>query len=359
MKVLILNQYVPPDPSPTAFLVGEISDLLRAQGHEPVWVGKSTDYGVQRRGLARLSYDVGSWLRILVSGLSAPRADAVVVMTSPPCLLLAGALVALRHRAKLVHWVMDLYPETAVVLGECGPWLGSWIGRAMGWAYAACDLVMALDRDMASLLAKKYRIAPEVLAPWGPPHEIPAGPVRGNRGRGVWMYSGNLGRAHEWKTLLDAQELLEQAGRPWDLVVQGGGAGYEAAREDAARRNLLHCRWLPYAKTDRLVDSLLEADVLVATRRPELRGLLWPSKLALLQALPRPLVWVGETGGAVAEALAARGDSVAFDRGDAAGLAAWLSGYTPRGTTLEVVPLETVRRQSLGRWWDLFSNALK
>lgn len=359
MKVLILNQYVPPDPSPTAFLVGEISDLLRSQGHEPVWVGKSTDYGVQRRGLSRLAYDVGSWLRILLSGLAAPRAGAVVVMTSPPCLLLAGALVALRHRARLVHWAMDLYPETAVVLGECGPWLGSWISRAMGWAYAACDLVIALDQDMAGLLEKKYRIAPQVLAPWGPSLEIPADSAPKNCERRVWMYSGNLGRAHDWKTLLDAQEQLEKAGRPWDLVVQGGGAGYAAAKEEAAGRNLRHCRWLPYAKTDRLVESLLEADVLVATRQPGLRGLLWPSKLALLQALPRPLVWVGETGGAVAVALAERGGAVAFDRGDAAGLAAWLSDYEPRGTTIEVVPLETVRRQCHERWLGLFSNALK
>lgn len=359
MKVLILNQYVPPDASPTAFLVGEISGLLRAQGHEPVWLGRSTDYGVQRRGWARLAYDAGSWMWILVSGLAAPRAGAVVVMTSPPCLLLAGALVALRHRARLVHWVMDLYPETAEVLGECGPLLGSWISRAMGRAYAACDLVIALDADMAGLLEKKYRIKPEVLAPWGPFLEIPAGSVKKERERRVWMYSGNLGRAHDWKTLLDAQEKLEQAGEPWELVVQGGGAGYTAAREEAGRRNLRHCRWLPYAEKERLVQSLLEADVLVATRRPELCGLLWPSKLALLQALPRPLVWVGETGGAVAELLAARGGSVAFGQGDAAGLAAWLSDFQPPGTTPEVVPLETVRRRSHERWSDLVSNALK
>ena len=359
MKVLILNQYVPPDPSPTAFLVGEISGLLRAQGHEPVWLGKGTDYGVRRRGLARWRYDLSSWLGILVSGLAAPRAGVVVVMTSPPCLLLAGALVALRHRARLVHWAMDLYPETAVALGECGPGVGSLVSRLMGWAYAACDLVIALDWDMASLLEKKYRIAPAVLAPWGSSLEIPTGSARNKRERRVWMYSGNLGRAHDWKTLLDAQEKLEQSGCPWDLVVQGGGAGYEAARDEAVRRNLRHCRWLPYAETERLVESLLEADVLVATRRPELRGLLWPSKLALLQALPRPLVWVGETGGAVAETLGARGGAVAFSRGDASGLAAWLSDFTPPGTAIDVVPLEVVRRQSHERWFGLFSNALK
>ena len=36
----------------------------------------------------------------------------------------------------------------------------------------------------------------------------------------TWIYSGNLGRAHEWETLLRAQQLIEQRGVARHAVVE-------------------------------------------------------------------------------------------------------------------------------------------
>jgi colanic acid biosynthesis glycosyl transferase WcaI len=60
------------------------------------------------------------------------------------------------------------------------------------------------------------------------------------------------------------------------------------------------------------------------TQRPETRGLLWPSKLALLERLPRSILWVGPTDGDIARRLVARGGAGVFAPGDATGVAAWV-----------------------------------
>ena len=84
----------------------------------------------------------------------------VVAFTSPPGLLVVGALLAIRHRAKLAHWAMDLYPELALALGEIRP--GSAAVRvvrvAMNWAYRRAALVVALDEDMRDYLQPFCRV---------------------------------------------------------------------------------------------------------------------------------------------------------------------------------------------------------
>ncbi len=43
-RFLFLNQFVPPDPAPTARLLGDVGDVLRRRGHEIVFVGDRSDY---------------------------------------------------------------------------------------------------------------------------------------------------------------------------------------------------------------------------------------------------------------------------------------------------------------------------
>jgi hypothetical protein len=124
--------------------------------------------------------------------------------------------------------------------------------------------------------------------------------------------------------LLDAQRLLEVAGAPWRLVFQGGGPAWPAAQEYSASIGLSRCNWRPYVPEEQLPASLLAADVLVVTQKPETCGLLWPSKLALATSLPRPVLWVGPTDRAIARDLAGVPGAGIFAPGDATGVAKWL-----------------------------------
>jgi hypothetical protein len=223
---------------------------------------------------------------------------------------------------------MDVYPEIAAALGALSAqnFIYRAIRRVVHHATLRCASVVCLDMDMVKRVAVSGVKQGPVVAPW-PPSELVIPDVTSHpaSSRIRWIYSGNLGRAHEFEALLQAQRLLEDENRPFDLVFQGGGALRAEAEMRSAKLELKHCQWLGYADDDQLVSSLLQSHVCIATQRPEVAGLLWPSKLALLDLLPRPIVWIGPLDGAIAGLLRGRpGLNAIFAPDDTRGLAAWL-----------------------------------
>lgn len=355
MNVLILNQFVPPDPAPTARLAGDVALLFRQHGHTVRLLGSSQHYRARGKWEPRIFRDGLAWFRVFLGALRDTRPDLVVAFSSPPCLLVAAALAARWHRARLVHWAMDLYPETAVALGALPTWAAAPLAGVMRWAYSTADKVVALDGDMKQRLAGWCRSEVAVVPPWPPEWPAPGAssadfPVPGSAR--VWLYSGNLGQAHVWRPLLAAQQSLEARGSAWWLVLQGGGAGWAEARREAGRLGLRQCVWLDYAADADAVTRLAAAAVLVATRHPALRGLLWPSKLAVALAWPQRIAWVGDTDSAVAKTVCAHPGSAVFARDDATGLADWLRGL-PEDAPQAIDPqaLERARLAGQTQWW--------
>lgn len=325
MNLLFLNQYGPDDPSPTARLLRDLVADLTAQGHYVAVASASTDYRQRpTRGWRRWGREFLGLLRILRRALIvSPRPEVVISFSSPPGLVVLGAIAAAWHRARSIHWALDLYPDLALTLGELSPGrLARVVASAMRWAYRRTDRVITLDADMQARLRQKG-VDAVILAPWTPirdPVTVDATPAA----TPFWLYSGNLGRAHEWETLLQIQESVEAQHPTLTLVIQGGGAAWREAQAWAAAHGLQRCQWRDYSREETLLADLLKARVLVATQRPETRGMLWPSKLALLLQLPRPILWIGPTESAVAREVSAYPDSAIFAPGHAEAASAWL-----------------------------------
>jgi hypothetical protein len=285
----------------------------------------------------------------------------VVSATSPPLLVVIGAVVARLRGARHYHWLFDMYPELATALGEIPDGRAARLfSAATRWAYRGARKVVALDEDMAARL-KEYGVQAAVIPPWVLGGVLQALGGLGLSGRdghrgGVWLYSGNLGRAHEWRALLDAQWLLEAERAEWTLVFQGGGPAWAAAQEYARQAGLIRCEWRPYVPEDQLPRSLLAADVLIVTQKPETCGLLWPSKLALVAALPRPILWVGPTDRAIARDLATLPQAGIFSPGDAAAIATWLRTRSPEPVTSLRDPA-AIRAAGLRQWVEMIGRA--
>ena len=344
MHFLFLNQYAPPDPSPTARLLDDLAKALRASGHTVEVLSQNEGYHQRpARGGSRLRRELAAlwaigWAGLFRRGVQGkkPQVDVVFSLSSPPGLLAVAALLALWHRAVLAHWAMDLYPELALQLGEIGPGLPYRVTRAaMGWAYRRCALIVALDEDMQAHLRSTYGVDSRVLPPWPASPAIEAldklmaaerngAAPYDSASEWTWLYSGNLGRAHEWETLLEIQARLESRRLPITLVFQGDGAARAAAQARTAVLNLKQCRWKGYAPEAELVPGLMAARVLIVTQRPATRGLLWPSKLALIERLPRAVLWIGPSDGAIAHRLRKRGDAGVFGPGQAEEGAQWI-----------------------------------
>lgn len=295
MNIIILNQFSPPDASPTARLAGELAGVLEEDGHRVRFISCPPGYRKRRRGPLRIFAEAGSWIRLVIRALGAGGNDLWIVFSSPPLVLLVALLASFFRGGKVIHWVLDAYPDLAVRLGAFPQgFIYNTMRSLVRKAYHRCDRVVAVSVSMADWLWRDYQIEATAIYPWPPPVLVNPEPDRTDSGKEhSWMYSGNLGRAHDWQTLLDVQEELEKRKAGWRLVLQGGGAGWELSRNEAVRRGLKEVDFFSYAKAGDLVPSLLQADVRVVTCRPEVAGLLWPSKLALLRALPGPHLWIG------------------------------------------------------------------
>ncbi len=374
-RLVVVNQFVPPALPPTARLAGELAGAARSMGWDVVLLGRDRGYGAAAvGGLRRYLRDLAAHVRLGWGLLWVRRPTLLVCLSDPPCLPVNVVVMGWLRRVPVVHWAMDVYPETAVALGQLPRGrLSRLLAAAMARACRGCRLCVALDEDMAGHLRRaagdETRV--EVLAPWPPPvtgsRDHPpapatdpdrAGPAGAER---VWLYSGNLGRAHDWRTMLEAQAQLERreadepAATPWRLVLQGGGASMAAAREWAGRHGLRRVEFRPYAAEHELLGSLLAADVLVATLEPALRGLLWPSKLALMALCERPVAWIGPVEGSIVDGLRERVETGVFAPGQATRLADWLGrlpGLAAHGPSADQIDtkVRVLRDKSLGKW---------
>jgi glycosyltransferase involved in cell wall biosynthesis len=367
MRILLINQYAPPDQSPTARLLGELAESLKQSGHSVHLLADRAIYrGHHQRKGSRLARELKALVGITGHAAVATRPDLIIAFSSPPCLLAGVAGVGAFRRIPVMHWAMDLYPDLAIALGELrAPLAISFFRRLMRWAYRRSQLIVALDEDMAAHLARTYGVRAEVLPPWPPPTApTDAAKARVSAGSQIasakwtWLYSGNLGRAHEWKILIDAQRELERRDLPIQLLFEGGGAQWEEARKYAEEQKLRSCVWTGYVTEEESAITFAASRLIVVTQRVEAQGLLWPSKLARILVTDKPLLWIGPSKGAIAESLRDRPLTACFERNDATLVADWVqqlpdtpsrvSGSEP--SQLEKV--QQIRNESCARFAD-------
>ena len=235
----------------------------------------------------------------------ARRDTTVVALTDPPLISVVAAVAAMLRRATLVNWTQDLFPEVAEALGMRALRV---LRRARDWSLRRARVNVALGDSMATRLPNAVVIhnwADAALHPVDVPHA-----------RFVAGYSGNLGRAHESRTMLDAIRLLRDD-EGIEFVITGGGAQLETIRTE----RLPNVRFAAYAPREQLSESLSAADAHLVTLLPALEGLIVPSKFYGALAVARPVLFVGAPDGELARIIRKHDCGFIIEPGDGAGLA--------------------------------------
>jgi len=361
MRLLLLNQFGPNSGAPTGRILAELGSELEKRGHTVQLLATDSGYGKPRKGIRRLMEEGLSHLRLLGRSFICPKADAVISLTSPACLAVTAGIVAKIHRARHFHWAMDLYPDVGVRLGELKQGLPvRFFSFLMRRAYQGADRIIALDEDMRDYLQKVYRVDSAVIEPFPPEITWPP-PAKHANGTRRWLYSGNFGRAHEIQILLQIQKKLEDGGVPAELILQGQGPQFLASQDAAHSLGLRQIQWRAPVALEKLGESLLQSDVLVVTRKAELKGLLLPSKLMLAELSGRAILWIGDTDGKTATRLSREGRHGVFTTADVESIASWLHALFARNSSgLEIKPKATgvVRQQAADQWQALLTAAI-
>jgi glycosyltransferase involved in cell wall biosynthesis len=228
----------------------------------------------------------------------------IVALTDPPLISVVAALAAKLRGATLINWTQDLFPDVAEALGMRGV---RWLRGIRDWSLRRAKVNVALADLMAERLPNAVVIhnwADAALHPVDLPHP-----------RFVIGYSGNLGRAHDGATMLAAMEALRNDDAI-EFAITGGGA---QAAELRAKR-LPNVRFSGYAPREQLSESLSAADAHLVTLRPELEGLIVPSKFYGVLAVARPVLFVGAADGALARIIRENDCGFVIEQGDGDGL---------------------------------------
>ena len=361
MNLLVICPHFDPDVAPTGVVMSRIAHELIARGHrlhvvtslpwyqhhaiDPGWEGQlvrteRTEWGcisrvhpfpTDKRNIPARALAFGGFtaLATIVGTFSRVRPDAVLAMSPPLTLGMAGRMVATARRVPLIFNIQDVFPDVAIELGLL---TGNRVirgARALERvSYRMSDAVTVLSDDLAANVRAKITIGLE-----GERAELQAAKVRvipnfvdtnairpaarensyredyGLIGKTVVMYAGNVGFSQSLDLVLDAARSFERSRPDVVFVINGGGSARPDLEREAA--NLSNLRFIDMQPIERLPEVLAAGDLHVVPLRA---GLAWssvPSKLYSILAAGRPIVASVDAGTEVERTIERAGAGIA------------------------------------------------
>lgn len=400
LRLVFVNRFFYPDHAATSQLVSDLAFKCVEWGYEVAAVTSRQRYddpsarlpdlemvnGVRivrvsgthfgrHSGAARL-FDYASFLQGARKKLGemVERRTVVVTKTDPPMLGMFLAPVVSGRGGILVNWLQDVFPETLTALHP-GPVFRLGLAplrflRNRGLRKAV--LTVVIGRRMRDyLLAEGLRAGRlAVIRNW-PYDSVKTGSgeeavVRERWGLGdrfVVGYFGNLGRVHEYETVLGAMMAVESDPTIVFLFV-GGGALLEKLKEKVAEHGLRNFVHRDYVAREELPAALRVADVHLVVLRPELEGFVVPSKFAGVVAAGRPVLYIGDPGGEIGTVVKKEQCGQVVAVGDSEGLARGIREFASHpvlASTMGQASLRVYERfyrseVLFGQWREVFDK---
>jgi len=368
MRVLIVHQFFYPDHSAVSQLMTDLAESLvergvtvtaiagrgtynggarlsRREEHKGIRIERAwtTSFGkrtLRGRLCDYLSFYVGATWKLM----RVPRHDIVLVLTQPPLIGLIGLVVGRLRRMRVVALVQDIYPDVAVAVGAVRP--DSFSTRFLDWlnrrSLQATDRIIVLSECMHDRITPKISAARagriDVIHNWADGRAIyPRAANENNRfpdehglqGRFVVMFSGNLGVVNEFRTVLEAAEILRARA---DIVFLFIGDGVRAGeiRRFIDEHRLENILTMPYQPRAELRQSLIAGDAHLVTLAEGLAGLSVPSKTYAILAAGRPILFVGDANSSIAKLVDQNNCGAMVSTGDSKKLANVISEWAAR-----------------------------
>ncbi|NET50466.1 MAG: glycosyltransferase family 4 protein [Merismopedia sp. SIO2A8] len=368
IKVLILNQFFPPDFAATGQLIEELAKQLAQQELKiDVFTGQP-GYAFKQNAAPAREYSDGVlirrsrmshiWLQ-RIRGKAASgvifclrsfvylfktcflrlrrQYDVVLVTTAPPFMPIVAYLAYRLLGIPYVCVLYDLYPDIATQLGVIPPnhWITRLWHRLNQSIWTSAQQIIVLSDSMKERVIANCPDLPasniSVIHSWADPNHIQPRPKHSNWfarehelvHRFTVLYSGNMGRCHDIETIVDAMQYLKH--EPIQFVFIGGGAKQPMLEKQVATLGLANVRFLPYQSKEDLPFSLTACDLALVSVSEEMGELVAPSKLYSALASGRPIAAICSPNSYLNPLIATAGCGATFANGQGKKLADYIA----------------------------------
>ena len=361
-RLTVVSQFFPPDFAATGQFIDDLTCRLAERGLQILVLTGQPGYAYHSDRAERIEFQhnrcirrtsisrfwpsrirgrvVNSLLFCLRTALrllrQARRGDLLLFSTEPPYLPIVGWFIHLLTRAPYIVLIYDLYPDIAVslnVVSDSHPMVRVWRWLHTQTFVSAQELIVLSDsmRDRIQQHYPQVKTRISIIPSWADPEHIQ--PIQRSQNWFVQrhdlhnfftvIYSGNQGRCHDLRTLLDAAEHLNDHPSIRFLIV-GSGAQHRELVARASALNLTNVRFLPYQEAEALPAMLAAADLAVVSLLAAAEGQVAPSKLYGHLAAGTPLAVIcSESSYLNREVLRAK-CGLSFRTGEGEKLAEWI-----------------------------------
>ena len=360
LKITIINQFCPPDLSPTARLIASLAQHRVERGDQVTVVGgqgytaslqdasenkKPTgvsacdrQYGLhikrvwtprlgKKTVLHRCIDYLVFYMLACITLIRLPRQEVIICLTTPPLIALAGLLHKFFHRnTRIILWNMDCYPEILERTNSIHP--NGIIFRSIAglnrFVSARLDHVVCLDSAMRDLLRSRNdsKQAPISIIPnWEQLDrfscpEATEGKAHSREKAFTVLYSGNMGHGHCFKTVLDAAKIMNDTAPNIQFLITGGGVQEKFIRQTIRSEQLDNVVFEGYVSSERLRIIQQNSHCALITLKNNMLGCMSPSKLHANLAMGLPIIYLGPAGSNIDDALKAYQCGVSLRQGN-------------------------------------------
>jgi colanic acid biosynthesis glycosyl transferase WcaI len=326
-RIYVVNQYYGDGSAATGKVLKDLCEALAKKGYDVVvltskllssepkfetingvrveklcFIPQGNSLITKVRGYAKYFFLV--WFRFF----KVRRKSIILTLTTPPLVALVPVLWKPFKEFKVVYNVQDLYPDVFDVLQMMSKKsiVYRFLKRIEHSIFSKSDYVVPVGHDIKKRIMLDYDIKEEKTI------VIQNGSLKEQRefSKKYWQnlrnleiekgkrnfviqYAGNLGRVHEFQTVLGALKLINQKGIE-DVEFQfiGGGYNYDKFKSIAKKQKIKHVEFLPYVSREEIVDHIAKSDVQLVISRKNLLDIGFPSKFYGAIAVGKPMIYI-------------------------------------------------------------------
>jgi len=362
MKILLINNYFPPEIGAASHLYFSLGKELAKRGHEVFVITGIPRYNISKEIYEKYlnefkpieKIDKINVIRIKLPFIERKRRirrgfehfevaykmkkrslkyldsiDVALVYSPPITLSWTAKELKKKFHFPFILNVQDLFPQSVIDLGMMNNSLIiSFFKKLEKKSYLWADLITVHSQKnlehVAKILGNQTKVS--VIENWIDVEEVTPGEKENEFSEKhdlgndfIVSFAGTLGFSQDLDVILEAAKITE--GKPIKYIIVGNGVQLEHVKSKVNELNLDNVKLIPPVSKEEYPYVLQSSDVSLATLKKEVRTPTVPSKIMSIMSAGIPLIACVNMDGDVPEIIKRAQSGFALQAGDAKGLA--------------------------------------